>query len=106
MLRPNFAAARDVYAVTACIACPQSPLTDCSQFSPELVRSTGRNYSNLPLPWKGDCARLLILAGENRFVSPLSWDLVGRNLFAMAVEGVVFFLITVLIQYRFFIKPR
>lgn len=25
--------------------------------------------------------------GENRFVSPLSWDLVGRNLFAMAVEG-------------------
>ncbi|NXK13626.1 ABCA1 protein, partial [Herpetotheres cachinnans] len=44
--------------------------------------------------------------GENRFVSPLSWDLVGRNLFAMAVEGVVFFVITVLIQYRFFIKPR
>uniref|UniRef100_A0A8C5UIB8 P-type phospholipid transporter n=1 Tax=Malurus cyaneus samueli TaxID=2593467 RepID=A0A8C5UIB8_9PASS len=38
--------------------------------------------------------------GENRFVSPLSWDLVGRNLFAMAVEGAVFFLITVLIQYR------
>ncbi|XP_061489186.1 phospholipid-transporting ATPase ABCA1 isoform X2 [Rhineura floridana] len=44
--------------------------------------------------------------GENRFVSPLSWDLVGRNLFAMAVEGAVFFLITVLIQYRFFIKSR
>uniref|UniRef100_A0A8B9F4L1 P-type phospholipid transporter n=1 Tax=Amazona collaria TaxID=241587 RepID=A0A8B9F4L1_9PSIT len=44
--------------------------------------------------------------GENRFVSPLSWDLVGRNLFAMAVEGVVFFFITVLIQYRFFIRPR
>ncbi|XP_063311284.1 phospholipid-transporting ATPase ABCA1 isoform X1 [Pelobates fuscus] len=44
--------------------------------------------------------------GENRFVSPMSWDLVGRNLFAMAVEGVVFFAITLLIQYRFFIKPR
>ncbi|XP_043924192.1 phospholipid-transporting ATPase ABCA1 [Protopterus annectens] len=44
--------------------------------------------------------------GENRFISPLSWDLVGRNLFAMAVEGAVFFFITVLIQYRFFIKPR
>lgn len=39
-------------------------------------------------------------------MSPMSWDLVGRNLFAMAVEGAVFFLITVLIQYRFFIKPR
>ncbi|XP_077331315.1 phospholipid-transporting ATPase ABCA1 isoform X4 [Lithobates pipiens] len=44
--------------------------------------------------------------GENRFVSPMSWDLVGRNLFAMAVEGLVFFIITLLIQYRFFIKPR
>ncbi|KAM4810632.1 phospholipid-transporting ATPase ABCA1 [Rhinophrynus dorsalis] len=44
--------------------------------------------------------------GENRFVSPMSWDLVGRNLFAMAVEGVVFFAITLMIQYRFFIKPR
>lgn len=53
-----------------------------------------------------DWISALCLPGENRFVSPLSWDLVGRNLFAMAVEGVVFFLITVLIQYRFFIRPR
>ncbi|XP_054872763.1 phospholipid-transporting ATPase ABCA1b isoform X1 [Amphiprion ocellaris] len=44
--------------------------------------------------------------GENRFRSPLEWDMVGKNLFAMAVEGVVFFIITILIQYRFFIKPR
>ncbi|XP_007428699.1 ATP-binding cassette sub-family A member 1 [Python bivittatus] len=44
--------------------------------------------------------------GEDRFISPLSWNLVGRNLFAMAIEGAVFFLITVLIQYRFFIKSR
>uniref|UniRef100_A0A671TWL4 P-type phospholipid transporter n=1 Tax=Sparus aurata TaxID=8175 RepID=A0A671TWL4_SPAAU len=44
--------------------------------------------------------------GENRFRSPLEWDMVGKNLFAMAVEGVVFFVITILIQYRFFIKPR
>uniref|UniRef100_H3AJR4 P-type phospholipid transporter n=1 Tax=Latimeria chalumnae TaxID=7897 RepID=H3AJR4_LATCH len=42
--------------------------------------------------------------GENRFISPLSWNLVGRNLFAMAVEGLAFFIITVLIQYRFFIN--
>uniref|UniRef100_A0A3Q3DZB1 ATP binding cassette subfamily A member 1 n=1 Tax=Hippocampus comes TaxID=109280 RepID=A0A3Q3DZB1_HIPCM len=39
--------------------------------------------------------------GENRLRSPLEWDMVGKNLFAMAVEGVVFFVITVLIQYRF-----
>ncbi|XP_039976120.1 phospholipid-transporting ATPase ABCA1b isoform X1 [Xiphias gladius] len=44
--------------------------------------------------------------GENKFRSPLEWDMVGKNLFAMAVEGVVFFIITVLIQYRFCIKPR
>ncbi|MGH0142230.1 UNVERIFIED_CONTAM: hypothetical protein FKN15_019870 [Acipenser sinensis] len=44
--------------------------------------------------------------GENRFRSPFSWDMVGRNLFAMAVQGAVFFCITVLIQYRFCIKPR
>uniref|UniRef100_A0A8C1WC15 P-type phospholipid transporter n=1 Tax=Cyprinus carpio TaxID=7962 RepID=A0A8C1WC15_CYPCA len=46
--------------------------------------------------------------GENRFRSPLAWDMVGKNLFAMAIEGVIFFCITVLIQYRFFstkLKP-
>uniref|UniRef100_A0A668A4A9 P-type phospholipid transporter n=1 Tax=Myripristis murdjan TaxID=586833 RepID=A0A668A4A9_9TELE len=44
--------------------------------------------------------------GENRFRSPLAWDMVGKNLFAMAIEGVIFFCITVLIQYRFCIKAR
>lgn len=44
--------------------------------------------------------------GENRFRSPLAWDMVGKNLFAMAIEGVIFFSITVLIQYRFCIKAR
>lgn len=32
--------------------------------------------------------------------------MVGKNLFAMAIEGVIFFFITVLIQYRFCIKAR
>ncbi|XP_067415194.1 phospholipid-transporting ATPase ABCA7 [Emydura macquarii macquarii] len=44
--------------------------------------------------------------GEKRFVSPLCWDLVGKNMFAMALQGVVFFLFTLLVQYRFFIKLR
>uniref|UniRef100_A0A671L7L9 ATP-binding cassette sub-family A member 1-like n=1 Tax=Sinocyclocheilus anshuiensis TaxID=1608454 RepID=A0A671L7L9_9TELE len=44
--------------------------------------------------------------GENRFRSPLAWDMVGKTLFAMAIEGVIFFCITVLIQYRFCIKAR
>uniref|UniRef100_H2YX18 ABC transporter domain-containing protein n=1 Tax=Ciona savignyi TaxID=51511 RepID=H2YX18_CIOSA len=42
--------------------------------------------------------------GINSFKNPFDYDLVGRNLLAMAIEGVVFFILTVLIQYRFFIK--
>ncbi|NXU17168.1 ABCA1 protein, partial [Pardalotus punctatus] len=40
--------------------------------------------------------------GDKRFVSPLSWDLAGKNMFAMAVEGIVFFLFTLLLQYHHF----
>lgn len=47
---------------------------------------------------------LLWLTGDKRFVSPLSWDLAGKNMFAMAVEGIVFFLFTLLLQYRFFLR--
>lgn len=43
--------------------------------------------------------------GEDRFQDPLGWDMVGKNLCAMAVQGVVMFAVTVLIQYRFFCKP-
>ncbi|KAI6072304.1 ATP-binding cassette sub-family A member 7 [Aix galericulata] len=44
--------------------------------------------------------------GDKRFVSPLCWDLAGKNMFAMAVEGVIFFLFTLLLQYRFFLRLR
>uniref|UniRef100_H3B4F4 ABC transporter domain-containing protein n=1 Tax=Latimeria chalumnae TaxID=7897 RepID=H3B4F4_LATCH len=44
--------------------------------------------------------------GESRFVSPLSWDLAGKNIFSMVIQGIVFFLFTVLMQYKFFIKIR
>ncbi|NWT46350.1 ABCA1 protein, partial [Chroicocephalus maculipennis] len=46
--------------------------------------------------------------GDKHFVSPLSWGLVGKNMFAMAIEGVLFFLFTLLLQYRFFLRlgPR
>lgn len=47
-----------------------------------------------------------VSVGENRFRSPLAWDMVGKNLFAMAIEGVIFFCITVLIQYHFCFKAR
>ncbi|XP_075300324.1 phospholipid-transporting ATPase ABCA7 isoform X3 [Opisthocomus hoazin] len=42
--------------------------------------------------------------GDRRFVSPLSWELAGKNMFAMAVEGIIFFLFTLLLQYRFFLR--
>lgn len=51
-----------------------------------------------------DCG--CVSVGENRFRSPLAWDMVGKNLFAMAIQGVIFFTITVLIQYHFFFKAR
>ncbi|KAJ8374724.1 hypothetical protein SKAU_G00053040 [Synaphobranchus kaupii] len=44
--------------------------------------------------------------GTKQNLDPLSWDFVGKNLFAMAVEGVVFFLFTLLLQYNFFISCR
>ncbi|XP_064325807.1 phospholipid-transporting ATPase ABCA7 [Phalacrocorax carbo] len=46
--------------------------------------------------------------GDKHFVSPLSWDLAGKNMFAMAIEGIIFFLFTLLLQYRFFLRlgPR
>uniref|UniRef100_A0A8D2J684 P-type phospholipid transporter n=1 Tax=Varanus komodoensis TaxID=61221 RepID=A0A8D2J684_VARKO len=44
--------------------------------------------------------------GDQKFVSPLSWDLAGKNMFAMAVEGVIFFCFTILVQYKFFIHLR
>uniref|UniRef100_A0A3Q2G051 P-type phospholipid transporter n=1 Tax=Cyprinodon variegatus TaxID=28743 RepID=A0A3Q2G051_CYPVA len=39
-------------------------------------------------------------------LDPLQWDFVGKNLFAMAAEGVIFFIFTILLQYKFFIYYR
>ncbi|KAJ8277432.1 hypothetical protein GJAV_G00075090 [Gymnothorax javanicus] len=44
--------------------------------------------------------------GTRQTLDPLSWDFVGKNLFAMAVQGVVFFLFTLLLQYNFFFSFR
>uniref|UniRef100_A0A7N8WNF1 Phospholipid-transporting ATPase ABCA1-like n=1 Tax=Mastacembelus armatus TaxID=205130 RepID=A0A7N8WNF1_9TELE len=51
-------------------------------------------------------ANLFSSFGEDRFKDPLSWDMVGKNLCAMSIQGVVMFAITILIQYKFFCKPR
>ncbi|XP_068612159.1 LOW QUALITY PROTEIN: phospholipid-transporting ATPase ABCA1-like [Brachionichthys hirsutus] len=44
--------------------------------------------------------------GEDRFQDPLSWDMLGKNLCAMSIQGFVMFGVTLLIQYNFFCKPR
>uniref|UniRef100_A0A3B3WR13 P-type phospholipid transporter n=1 Tax=Poecilia mexicana TaxID=48701 RepID=A0A3B3WR13_9TELE len=51
-------------------------------------------------------ATLFINFGEDRFKNPLSWDMVGKNLLAMSIQGAVMFITTILIQYKFFCKPR
>uniref|UniRef100_A0A4W3HE36 ATP-binding cassette sub-family A member 1-like n=1 Tax=Callorhinchus milii TaxID=7868 RepID=A0A4W3HE36_CALMI len=44
--------------------------------------------------------------GEDRFQSPFEWNLVGKNLFAMFVQGMVLFMFTILLEYTFFIRSR
>ncbi|XP_074490769.1 phospholipid-transporting ATPase ABCA1 isoform X1 [Sebastes fasciatus] len=44
--------------------------------------------------------------GTKQTLDPLQWDFVGKNLFAMAAEGVIFFIFTILLQYKFFIRLR
>ncbi|KAM9449520.1 phospholipid-transporting ATPase ABCA1 isoform 1-T2 [Clarias gariepinus] len=51
-------------------------------------------------------ATLFISLGEDRFENPLSWQMVGKNLLAMSIQGVVMFAFTLVIQYKFFCKPR
>ena len=38
------------------------------------------------------------------FTNPFTWDLVGKNLFCLVVEGVVFFLLNLCVQYGFWIN--
>ncbi|KAM6948363.1 retinal-specific phospholipid-transporting ATPase ABCA4 [Aplochiton taeniatus] len=40
--------------------------------------------------------------GEQYSVDPFRWSFVGKNLVCMAVEGFAYFLLNILIQYRFF----
>ncbi|XP_028282913.1 retinal-specific ATP-binding cassette transporter-like [Parambassis ranga] len=41
--------------------------------------------------------------GEEYTVDPFRWDFVGKNIAFMAVEGFVYFILNLLIQYRFFL---
>uniref|UniRef100_A0A3P9NX15 ATP-binding cassette, sub-family A (ABC1), member 4a n=1 Tax=Poecilia reticulata TaxID=8081 RepID=A0A3P9NX15_POERE len=41
--------------------------------------------------------------GEDYSPDPFNWDFIGKNLFCMAVEGFVYFILNILFQYRFFL---
>ncbi|XP_048020053.1 retinal-specific phospholipid-transporting ATPase ABCA4 isoform X1 [Megalobrama amblycephala] len=41
--------------------------------------------------------------GEEFSMDPFRWDFVGKNLFCMAVEGFVYFIFNLVIQYNFFL---
>lgn len=41
--------------------------------------------------------------GEEHTQDPFRWDFVGKNVAFMAVEGFVYFILNLLIQYRFFL---
>ncbi|KAJ7410443.1 retinal-specific atp-binding cassette transporter isoform x1 [Willisornis vidua] len=40
--------------------------------------------------------------GEEHVSNPFQWDFVGKNLIAMAIQGVVFFILNLLMQHRLF----
>ncbi|KAK3577511.1 hypothetical protein CHS0354_026468 [Potamilus streckersoni] len=42
----------------------------------------------------------------NKMKSPFEWDLISRKLVAMSLCGLIFFILTLLTEYRFFIKQR
>ena len=52
------------------------------------------------------CDFFTLKGKESTLPNPLDWDVMGSNLFAMAVTGAVFFALTILIEYKFFLKPR
>ncbi|KAM4720611.1 retinal-specific phospholipid-transporting ATPase ABCA4 isoform 1-T1 [Rhinophrynus dorsalis] len=42
--------------------------------------------------------------GEEHITNPFQWEFLGKNIFAMAVEGVLYFGLNILIQKRFFVN--
>ena len=46
------------------------------------------------------------LSGQDLVRDPFSWDITGRNILMMIIQGFLFFFITILIEYRFFLPQR
>ena len=50
--------------------------------------------------------KLALISGIDDTISPFSWDITGRNYVAMACVGFGFYMLTILIEYNFFIKSK
>lgn len=46
---------------------------------------------------------LYMLSGEDYSSDPYNWNFIGKNLFCMTIEGFLYFILTILFQYRFFL---
>ncbi|CAL1298938.1 unnamed protein product [Larinioides sclopetarius] len=44
--------------------------------------------------------------GISLFRDPLSWNFLGRNLLYLGLQGIIYFSITLLIEYKFFIRKK
>ena len=68
-----------------------------------------RNYLELDLVKRALFETLrfcLFFPGINNVRDPFSWDITGRNILMMIIQGFLFFFITVMIEYRFFLPRR
>lgn len=45
----------------------------------------------------------IFFSGEDYSPDPYNWNFIGKNLFCMAIEGFLYFILNVLFQYRFFL---
>ena len=50
--------------------------------------------------------QIYVCLGERLVYDIFEWKIVGRNLFALFMTGIGFFILNVLIEYNFFIKWR
>lgn len=49
---------------------------------------------------------MLTRFGIKTFRYPLDWDFLGKNIMCLAIQGAVFFIFTLLVEYKFFIRKR
>ncbi|XP_047633732.1 phospholipid-transporting ATPase ABCA7 isoform X8 [Phacochoerus africanus] len=72
----------------------------CSSFWPSSRRRMW------PLPTCRPSCCCYSCTGDGHFQSPLRWEVVGKNLLAMAIQGPIFLLFTLLLQHRNRLLPE